>query len=53
MVLRMMGAALIARLMQAEDGGLDTAWLMFGPTDPDLVEPPEALFDEPWLLAAE
>jgi hypothetical protein len=52
MVLRMAGSGLIARLMQTE-AGIDTAWLLYGPEDPDVVEPAEPAFDDAWLLAAE
>lgn len=57
MVLRTTGAGWLALMMRAErtrDGGapLDSEWLLFGPTDPEVVEaqepPPPA-----WLLAAE
>jgi hypothetical protein len=53
MVLRMVGSGLMARLMQTEGGGIDTAWLLYGPEDPDVVEPAEPAVDAPWLLAAE
>lgn len=53
MVLRMVGSGLMARLMQTEAGGLDTAWLLYGPEDPEVVEPAEPAVDDGWLLAAE
>lgn len=54
MVLRTVGASLISRLMKLETAAADSDWLLFGPSDPDLVEPEEPAFrDEPWLLAAE
>jgi hypothetical protein len=53
MVLRMVGAEMISRLMQAEDGWIDTAWLLFGPDDPDLIEAPGRDDEDGWLLAAE
>ncbi|WP_172448462.1 hypothetical protein [Caulobacter mirabilis] len=52
MVLRGVGPCLIARLMRAErDEEAETDWLLFGPTDPEVVEddaPPLRM-----LLAAE
>lgn len=52
MVLRGVGPCLIARLLRAErDEAAETDWLLFGPTDPEVVEeerPPLRL-----LLAAE
>lgn len=61
MVLRTTGASWLTLMMRAEsargraqgrDGGVDTAWLLYGPDNPDVVEgedeePPEQ------LLAAE
>jgi hypothetical protein len=53
MVLRGVGACLIARLLRADrEDEPGTDWLLHGPTDPDVVE---AARDEapPRLLAAE
>lgn len=50
MVLRTVGASLIARLMKMEDAAAESGWLLFGPDDPDLIEQDN---DEAWLLAAE
>lgn len=53
MVLRGVGAGLIARLLRAErDEAVVTDWLLHGPTDPEVVE---AEPEEPvvLLLAAE
>lgn len=39
MVLRGVGPCLIARLLRAErDEPVESDWLLFGPTDPDVVE---------------
>ena len=51
MVLRTVGASLIARLMKIEDATADSSWLLFGPDDPDLVEQNDP--EDAWLLAAE
>ena len=40
MVVRTLGAGTLTRLMAAEARGeLDLSWLLFGPTDPAVVEP--------------
>ena len=53
MVLRGVGACLIARLMRADrDEAVETDWLLYGPTDPEVVEP-EREEAQPLLLAAE
>ncbi|WP_269714056.1 hypothetical protein [Caulobacter sp. NIBR2454] len=50
MVLRAVGAAALAKLMKADrETDLDSEWLLFGPTDPEVVDEPEI----PLLLAAE
>lgn len=52
MVVRAIGAGLLARLIGGERGDIpDTSWLMFGPTDAEVVETDEP--EEPLLLAAE
>ncbi len=42
MVLRMTGASWLASMMRAErdyeDGREDASWLLYGPTDPEVVE---------------
>lgn len=50
MVVRSTGTAVLVRLMQAErpDDWLLTDWLLFGPDDREVIEPPA-----PMLLAAE
>ncbi len=51
MVLRTVGAAALARLMKTDrEVDLDSEWLLFGPTDPEIVEEPERVR---LLLAAE
>lgn len=51
MVVRTLGAGTLTRLMAAEvREAPDLSWLLFGPTDPRVVEPVE-LYDLP--LAAE
>jgi hypothetical protein len=54
MVFRTAGAGWLTLMMRAErtragHDGLDTEWLLHGPTDPDAIEDEEA----PRLLAAE
>lgn len=40
MVLRMLGPRSLSRLMAVDDRrDADLSWLLFGPTDPDVVEP--------------
>ena len=51
MVLRTLGVVPLARLLGRDLLPLDTAWLLFGPTDSDVVEQDED--DPPVLLAAE
>lgn len=51
MVLRTLGVMPLARLLGRDNLQLDTAWLLFGPTDESVVEPNEE--DPPMLLAAE
>jgi hypothetical protein len=50
MVLRMTGASWLASMMRAEreENGEpgDDAWLLFGPSDPAVVEPRDAPSDE-------
>lgn len=50
MVLRMTGASWLAAMMRAEreEGGEpgDDAWLLFGPSDPAVVEPRDAPSEE-------
>ena len=51
MVLRSFGAGLLARLIGGDrDEALGSAWLLFGPTDEEVVEAEET---SPELLAAE
>ncbi len=53
MILHGLGPCLIARLLRAErEREPESDWLLFGPTDPEVVEAPEP--DAPvFLLAAE
>lgn len=52
MILLGVGAEMLARLMQADRRGPDTAWLLAGPTDETVVEtPPKPAQD--WPVAAE
>jgi len=51
MVLRTLGVMPLARLLGRDSLQLDTAWLLFGPTDDDVVEPEAE--DPPMLMAAE
>lgn len=50
MVLRMTGASWLAAMMRVEreegEGFDDDAWLLFGPSDPAVVEPREGPSDE-------
>lgn len=42
MVVRALGAGALTRMMAAEDDrGPDLSWLLFGPTEPEIVEPVE------------
>lgn len=51
MVVRTLGAGTLTRLMAAESrADLDLSWLLYGPTDPAVVEPGE---DESLTMAAE
>ena len=51
MILRSLGAEALSRLMRAEDSpGPDLSWLLFGPSDPGVVETD---CDAPLPLAAE
>ena len=51
MLVQVTGAALLAVLMRLDrDREADSAWLLFGPTDPDVVEQPDAA--PPILLLA-
>lgn len=44
MILRTTGESVLVRLMQLDrTGERDSEWLLFGPTDPEIVEPPEGL----------
>ncbi len=49
MVLRTLGVTPLARLLGRDLYSLDTSWLLFGPTDDEVVEQDE---DEPTLLLA-
>jgi hypothetical protein len=51
MVLRTLGPGLLARLIGGDDPP-DTAWMLFGPTDAEVVEADNAPPDD-LLLAAE
>ena len=51
MVLRTLGVMPLARLLGRDTLPLDTAWLLFGPTDAEVVEQDEE--EPPMLLAAE
>ncbi|MFY8207900.1 MAG: hypothetical protein ACOVOE_00980 [Caulobacter sp.] len=50
MVLRMTGASWLAAMMRVEreegEGFGDDAWLLFGPSDPAVVEPRDGPSDE-------
>lgn len=50
MVLRMTGASWLAAMMRVEreegEGFDDDAWLLFGPSDPAVVEPRDGPSDE-------
>ncbi len=50
MVVRAFGAGLLARLIGGDrDEPADTAWLLYGPTDDEVVEPEDAAPE--WLAA--
>lgn len=51
MVFQAIGACALMRLMRA-DREVETDWLLFGPTDAEVVED-EAQEDTPFLMAAE
>lgn len=52
MILHGLGPCLIARLLRAErEREPESDWLLFGPTDPEVVEAAEEAAE--WLLAAE
>lgn len=53
MVLRTLGVMPLARLLGRDILQLDTAWLLFGPTDSEVVEAEVEDEDPPMLLAAE
>lgn len=53
MVLRGVGPCLIAKLLRAERLEVESDWLLYGPTDPEVVEDGEAEPPVRWLLAAE
>jgi hypothetical protein len=52
MVFQAIGACALMRLMRADRREVETDWLLFGPTDAEVVEP-EADAAPPFLLAAE
>lgn len=52
MVLRTLGVTPLARLLGPDILHLDTAWLLFGPTDDSVVEQDDKE-DPPMLMAAE
>lgn len=52
MVFQAIGACALMRLMRADRREVDTDWLLFGPTDLEVVEE-EADEHPPFLLAAE
>lgn len=51
MVFQAIGACALMRLMRADRRDGPTDWLLFGPTDPEVVEDDEEA--PPFLLAAE
>lgn len=52
MILQGLGPGQIARLLRAEQEREPVSdWLLFGPTDPEVVEVETP--EKPWLLAAE
>ena len=52
MVFQAIGACALMRLMRADRREVATDWLLFGPTDAEVVDD-EAQEDPPFLLAAE
>ena len=52
MVFQAIGACALMRLMRADRREVETDWLLFGPTDAEVVEL-EADESPPFLLAAE
>lgn len=56
MVLQSIGACMLARLMRQErDREMESDWLLFGPTEPDVVAEAAAANDDApaWMIAAE
>jgi hypothetical protein len=57
MVLQSIGACMLARLMrQGRDHQLESDWLLFGPTEPDVIVETQAPANDDvpaWLFAAE
>lgn len=54
MILHGLGPCLITRLLRAERAREpESEWLLFGPTDPEVVEAAAAAEAAEWLLAAE
>lgn len=51
MVFQAIGACALMRMMRADRRDVDTVWLLFGPTDPEVVE--DEAQEPPFLLAAE
>lgn len=52
MVFQAIGACALMRLMRADRREVDTDWLLFGPTDAEVVEDEDEA-NPPFLLAAE
>lgn len=52
MVFQAIGACALMRLMRVDRREVETDWLLFGPTDAEVVEA-EADEEPPFLLAAE
>lgn len=50
MVFQAIGACALMRLMRVDRQEVETDWLLFGPTDVDVVDDEE---EPPYLLAAE
>ena len=53
MILLGVGAEMLARLMRADANGPDTAWMLAGPSEEAVVDPPIEMSSEDWPLAAE
>lgn len=56
MILLTIGAEMLARLMRSEgERGGDSAWLLYGPSDPQIVaaDPENAEPEAAWPIAAE